>query len=239
MKISELYKILDEIAPFASQASWDNSGLLLGSQEDDFSKIYASLDIDNTLLDEIEENSLLLSHHPLIFKGLKKIDDIYPSSLLKKMIKKDIKLISLHTNFDLALLNRYFVEKVLNFKIHEIQDFIIYVKVDEDFDSLAKMIKEKLRIEHLRFTKAKERISSLAICTGSGSDLAVTLQADCFLTGDIKYHFALESLENGLSLIDIEHYHSEKYFAPCLQEALKTKGISIIIKDSKNPFSYI
>lgn len=239
MKISELYKILDELAPFSSQASWDNSGLLLGSQDSYFSKIYASLDIDSDLIESLEENSLLITHHPLLFKGLKKIDNAYPSNLLTKMIKKDIKLICLHTNFDLALLNRYFVEKVLNFEIHEVQDFIIYVKIEQDFDSLAKIIKEKLGIQHLKITKAKERVSMLALSTGSASDLASNLKADCFLTGDIKYHFALESLENGLSLIDIEHYHSEKYFAACLQEALKTKGISIIIKDSKNPFSYI
>lgn len=239
MKISQIYKILDEVAPFDTQESWDNSALLIGSNSDEFNKIYVSLDADSDLIDQLEENSLLITHHPLIFKGLKRLNGKYPSNLINKMIKKDIKLISLHTNFDLSVLNRYFVQNVLNFEIQKIQDFIIYVNIDMSFDELADLVKVKLGIEHLRVCKAKQRVKTLAICTGSASEFASNLQVDCFLTGDIKYHTALECLENGLSLIDIEHFYSEKCFGICLKDELKNKGIEVIIKNSKNPFSYI
>ena len=53
MKIGEIYKILDEISPFASQEEWDNSGLLVGSFETSAERVYLSLDVDDGLLDEV------------------------------------------------------------------------------------------------------------------------------------------------------------------------------------------
>ena len=74
MKIGEIYKILDEISPFASQEEWDNSGLLVGSFEASTERVYLSLDVDDELLDEAQPNSLIITHHPLIFKGLKSLN---------------------------------------------------------------------------------------------------------------------------------------------------------------------
>jgi len=65
------------------------------------------------------------------------------------------------------------------------------------------------------------------------------VQADCFLTGDIKYHDSKACYENGLSLIDVRHYESERFFATSLQKELKKKGLNGIIANSKNPFSTI
>ena len=83
MKIAEIYKNLDEICPFASQESWDNSGLQVGSFDSEFERIYLSLDLDSELLQNVLPNSLIITHHPLIFKGLKSLDySLYPSSLI-------------------------------------------------------------------------------------------------------------------------------------------------------------
>ena len=106
MKIAEIYKILDEICPFASQESWDNSGLQVGSFDSEFEQIYLSLDLDSELLQNVLPNSLIITHQPLICKGLKSLDySLYPSSLIREMMIKNISLISLHTNADLAFLN--------------------------------------------------------------------------------------------------------------------------------------
>ena len=105
MKIAEIYKILDEICPFASQEGWDNSGLQVSSFDSEFERIYLSLDLDSELLQNVLPNSLIITHHPLIFKGLKSLDySLYPSSLIREMVIKNISLISLHTNSDLAFL---------------------------------------------------------------------------------------------------------------------------------------
>lgn len=240
MKIAEIYKILDEIAPFEAQESWDNSGLLLGNMDDEFDKIYASIDLDSNLIQKIEKNSLVITHHPLIFKGLKSLNpSVYPSNLIYEIIKKDIKLISMHTNFDKFVLNQFVASEILGYKITEIRDFLVFFEVNKSFDEFAKEIKQKLKISNLRVVKAGEFIKTATLCTGSGADLLGSFKSDCFLTGDIKYHSALESLENKISLIDINHFESEAYFGQSLAKNLQKYNLNIIITNSINPFLYI
>ncbi len=239
MKIDEILDILDKIAPFELQESWDNSGLIVGSKEDSFSKVYLSLDVDSELVESLDENSLLIAHHPLIFKGLKQINfDKYPANIINKMIKKDIALISMHTNYDKAYLNRYVAQTVLGYKVIECEEFICYFEVEDKFDAFAKNIQERLKLPFLKTVKAKEFIKKAAITTGSGAELLNSIEADCFLTGDIKYHQAYEAKENNLSMIEIGHFESEIYFANSLSENLKNFNIQAIIANSKNPFTY-
>ena len=240
MKIAEIYQILDEIAPFEAQESWDNSGLLLGNMDDEFDKIYASIDLDSNLIQKIEKNSLVITHHPLIFKGLKSLNpSVYPSNLIYEIIKKDIKLISMHTNFDKFVLNQFVASEILGYKITEIRDFLVFFEVNKIFDEFAKEIKQKLKISNLRVVKASEFIKIATLCTGSGADLLGSFKSDCFLTGDLKYHSALESLENRISLIDINHFESEAYFGQSLAKNLQKYNLNIIITNSINPFLYI
>ena len=240
MKIAEIYQILDEVAPFEAQESWDNSGLLLGNMDDEFDKIYASIDLDSNLIQKIEKNSLVITHHPLIFKGLKSLNpSVYPSNLIYEIIKKDIKLISMHTNFDKFVLNQFVASEILGYKITEIRDFLVFFEVNKIFDEFAKEIKQKLKISNLRVVKASEFIKTATLCTGSGADLLGSFKSDCFLTGDLKYHSALESLENRISLIDINHFESEAYFGQSLAKNLQKYNLNIIITNSINPFLYI
>ncbi|PSM51909.1 Nif3-like dinuclear metal center protein, putative GTP cyclohydrolase [Campylobacter blaseri] len=240
MKISEIYQILDEIAPFEDQEEWDNSGLLVGSFDDEFDRVYASLDLDSNLVDSLEENSLIITHHPLIFKGLKRIDySRYPSNLIQKLIKKDIKLISMHTNYDKHILNKFVAKEILRYEIVSIDDFLINMEVDMSFNEFVDDIKKKLDIPNLRVVKTKDRVKRVALCTGSGISMLGHFDGDCFLTGDLKYHEALEAMENGISLIDINHFESERYFAISLKENLKKKQIEVIITNSVNPFTQI
>lgn len=240
MKIAEIYQILDEIAPFEAQESWDNSGLLLGNMDDKFDRIYASIDLDSNLIQKIEKNSLVITHHPLIFKGLKSLNpSVYPSNLIYEIIKKDIKLISMHTNFDKFVLNKFVASEILGYEITEIRDFLVFFEVNKSFDEFVKEIKQKLKISNLRVVKAGEFIKTATLCTGSGADLLGSFKSDCFLTGDIKYHSALESLENKISLIDINHFESEAYFGQSLAKNLQKYNLNIIITNSINPFFYI
>ncbi len=240
MKISEIYTLLDEIAPFELQEKWDNSGVQVGSFDDEFDDIYLSLDLDSNLLKEAKPNSLFITHHPLIFDGLKSIrHDRYPSNLIYTMIKKDIKLISMHTNADKAFLNRYVTEKVLGYTVTSSDDFLCNFEVEKSFDEFYHDIAKKLDIKAPRAVKTKEFIKTASVCTGSGGSLLSEVKTDCFLTGDIKYHTALEAKENSLSLIDIEHYQSEQFFPEAIQKLLKDKGINAIIAHSSNPYTTI
>ena len=239
MKISEIYAVLDTIAPFCDQEAWDNSGLILGNLQDEVSQIYLSLDLDSALVDSAKPNSLFITHHPLIFKGLKSLNpSVYPANLIYKMVQKNISLISLHTNYDKHILNKFVAENVLKYEITDIKDFIVFMKIDMKFDDLARDIKEKLQISNLRVVKTKDHIQTIALCTGSGSEMIPNSNIDCFLTGDLKYHTALENFENNVSLIDINHFESERYFAESLAKILQKNKIEVIITNSINPFKY-
>jgi len=240
MKLSQILKTLDAISPFDTQAQWDNSGLCVGDENQEIEHIYLSLDADNETIDEMPENALLVVHHPPIFKGLKSLHhDKYPSGFLMHAIKKNIAIVSMHTNYDLSHLNIYVVEEVLGYKVVKTEGHLCYFEVSKSFDDFAKEIGEKLGIEALFVVRCHDSVDMVALCTGSGSDLMEEVEADCFLTGDIKYHAAKEAYENRLSLIDIRHYESERFFAISLQKELKKKGFDGIIANSKNPFSII
>lgn len=238
MKIAEIYEILDQIAPFESAESWDNSGLLLGQMSDEFDLIYASLDISSDMIESLEKNSLLITHHPLIFGGLKCLNFAkYPANIIQKLIQKNIKVIAMHTNFDKCCLNQYVASEILGYEITEISEFLIKMRVNFSFDELINDIKNKLNLKMVKFSKISENVRNLGLCTGSGMDIADE-SLDCFLTGDIKYHDALKCLENGLNLIDITHFESEKYFGECLKKHLQKNKFEVIIINSKNPFEY-
>ena len=240
MKISEIYEYLNQLSPFDLQESWDNSGLLVGDFSFDATSIALSIDIDEKLIDSLEENTLLITHHPIIFGGLKQLEfSKYPANLIQKMIKKNISNIAMHTNFDQTHLNDYVVTEILGYEISKKDGFVTYVDVDEDFDVFAKKISTAFGLPHSKCVKTKNRVKKVALTTGSGCSLMRSVQADCFLTGDIKYHDAMEAKSLNLSLIDIGHYESERFFAQILQKHLKNLGLKVIIASSENPFTYI
>ena len=238
MLLGAIYDFLDTLSPFATQASWDNSGLLIGSRDDEVEQIYLSLDVDSALLEEVAKNSLIITHHPLIFSGLKQLLFAkYPASLIQTMVQKNISLIAMHTNFDLSHLNAYVASK-LGFEINETKEFVAYCEVNQSLDDLALHVKRVLGLEHLRIVRAKEWVGRCAITTGSGGDLISKIEADCFLSGDLKYHQAMEAKENNLSIMDIGHFESERYFPECLAQYLKNLPLKAIMSNSKNPFEY-
>ena len=240
MRISEIYQFLDTLSPFALQEEWDNSGLLVGDFSTKVQKIVLSIDVDINLIDSLEPNTLLITHHPIIFSGLKQLEfSKYPANLLQKMMQKNISNIAMHTNFDKTHLNDYVATEVLGYKISHKDDFIAYLEVNEPFDIFAKKISMAFGLSHTRVVKCSDEVKIAALTTGSGCSLMRTLEADCFLTGDIKYHDAMEAKTLNLSLIDIGHYESERFFAEILQTHLINLGLEVIISSSENPFTYI
>ena len=240
MKILEIYNQLNKISPFELQEKWDNSGLLVGDMNREFEHIALGLDLDHETLENAKEHTLFIVHHPIIFSGLKKLDfSVYPSNLLEIMIKKSISLIAMHTNFDKTHLNSYVFEKILGFKKEFQNDFICRTTGSWSKDELLKLLKDRLGLETLRVVSPKQKISSIALTTGAGASLLDEVDADCFLTGDIKYHDAMKAMSQNLMMVDIGHYESEKFFVDVLMNELKNLGHLGIISQSKNPFNII
>ena len=237
MILRDIYKLLNQISDFTLQEDWDNSGVQVGSLNQTIEKIYLSLDITTELVSKMDENSLLITHHPLVFKPLSSVvEEEFPSNLIYPLIAKKSAHIAMHTNFDKTHLNKYVVEQVLGYKVFELDEFIIYFEVRKNFDEFCDDIKKKLGIKNLNVVKNTKFVDIAAITTGSGASLQQDVKVDCFLTGDIKYHDAMLACEMKKSLIDIKHYESEIFFAKCLQKELKNYEIEGIISNSKNPF---
>jgi len=240
MKISEIYEFLDNLSPFELQESWDNSGLLLGDFNQDIKKVALSIDVDEALLDSLENDTLLITHHPIIFGGLKQLEfNKYPANLIQKMIQKNISNIAMHTNFDQTHLNEYVATQILGYKISHKDGFIAYLDINEDFDIFASKVATAFSLPYAKCVKSSNFIKTAALTTGSGCSLIKSIDADCFLTGDVKYHDAMEAKSINLSLIDIGHFESERFFADILLKHLKNLGLEAIISSSKNPFTYI
>ena len=244
MKLQEIYDVLNQISPFELQEKWDNSGVLVGSLDDEIENIYISIDLDLELAKSIEPKSLIITHHPLIFSGIKRVNyDTYCTKILKELIKKDVALISMHTNIDKTHLNLYVAEKILGFKVKNTNEFISYCDVNMKFDDLIKHVSDKLSLKTTKVVRCKDYIETLAIVTGSAMSLLDEVKADCYLTGDIKYHDAMEAKAREISLIDIRHYESERCFNTLLEELLreylKINKLKAIITASKNPFEFV
>ncbi|MBA1437877.1 MAG: Nif3-like dinuclear metal center hexameric protein [Epsilonproteobacteria bacterium] len=240
MKVLEIYKFLNQLSPFELQESWDNSGLLVGDFTHEISTVALSIDVDEALIDSLEPNTLLITHHPIIFGGLKQLEfSKYPANLIQKMIQKNISNIAMHTNFDQTHLNEYVATEVLGYRVKQKDGFIAYLEVQEDFDTFAKKVASAFDLQVIKCVKCEDFVKIAALTTGSGCSLMKSLQADCFLTGDVKYHDAMEAKSINLSLIDIGHYESEHFFAEIVAKHLKILGLKVIIASSKNPFTYI
>lgn len=240
IKIKDIYNYLDSISPFDTQESWDNSGLLIGNMDNEVENIFTSLEATKEVALRCTKNSLLITHHPLIFKALKTIDNTnYPSNIIDILIKNNITLISTHTNFDISHLNKSFIEDVLGFKESARNNFVSIIKYDGDIDTLCKYISLKLPNTTIKLSKAKDTIKNIGIVCGAGISLFYDIKdIDCIITGDVKYHDAIMFLQKDISVIDVGHYESEKHFPHLLGKYLKNIGYNATTIESRNPFIF-
>ena len=103
MKIRNIIKVLEQFAPKSLQESYDNSGLLIGHMDDDIDKLLITLDVTEEVLNEAIQKKckLIISHHPLIFGGLKSITGKNATErIVEQAIKNNIAIYAIHTNLD-------------------------------------------------------------------------------------------------------------------------------------------
>ena len=105
IKLQNVIEVIESFAPLAFQEKYDNSGLLVGNKQQEITGILICIDVTLPVIEEaIEQNcNLIVSHHPIIFTGLKKlIGQTEVERCVAKAIKNDIALYAAHTNLDNA-----------------------------------------------------------------------------------------------------------------------------------------
>ena len=139
MKLKELIQFLEKKAPLFLQEDYDNSGLICGSPEQEISGVLIALDCLEIIVDEAIENkcNVILTHHPIVFKGLKKITGKnYVERVIIKAIKNDIAIYAAHTNLDhvqdgvnAAIMERLGIKKpkILAPKSNLLRKLVVYV----------------------------------------------------------------------------------------------------------------
>ena len=118
MKIKEVLSALERFAPLPLQEGWDNAGLQIGLTEAEVSGALLCLDVNESIVDEAIEKgcNLIVSHHPLLFKGLKTISDAdYVQRTVMKAILNRIAIVSMHTNMDNNCVYRNASDRYPNF----------------------------------------------------------------------------------------------------------------------------
>ncbi|GAA8134432.1 GTP cyclohydrolase I [Helicobacter pylori] len=240
--VKEVLGVLNRLSPFELQELWDNSGLNVGSENHEFSGIVACLEITPKIALNTPQNALIITHHPLIFKPLKTLnDEAYPGNILKILIQKNISVISMHTNFDKTHLNKHFAGVLLGFdNLKEKGLMLVKENANMEFDALVKKIKSSLGVGLLACVKSSPIVKDLAFVCGSGASMFSSLKAQsCLITGDVKYHDAMIAQSLGISLIDATHYYSERGFALIMAEILHSFNYLVTIENFKNPLQII
>ncbi len=259
MKLKEIMQMLEELCPRSFAMSWDNVGLLVGRTDKEVQTIALALDATSEVIADAAAKGadLLLTHHPLLFGGVKNVTDSdYVGRRILELIRSDICCYAMHTNFDvlgmadaaadlLHLTDREVLEVTYEDDISvegigRIGALTEPIKLSE----CAQKVAEVFEIEHVRYYGDPDQmLVTCAILPGSGKseiDLAVKAGADVYITGDISHHDGLDAVEKGLAVIDAGHYGIEKIFIPYMKEYLEREmpSLRILSCDAGAPFAY-
>ena len=117
MIVRDVLNCITQLAPLSWQEHYDNAGLQIGDENQTVTKALITLDVTETVVDEAiaKQCDLIVSHHPLIFKGLKRLSKSSPvERTVLKAVKNDIAILSMHTNLDNSFegVNRRLAEKL-------------------------------------------------------------------------------------------------------------------------------
>ena len=215
----EIVRRIEAFAPLETQEKWDCSGWGVETSQQNVNKILYALTVTDDIIRQAREQNcdMIISHHPLFYIPIE---------------YKDINIYCAHTNLDLAEggTTDTLIEK-LGFKKTKNDGFVRIVELETPItveDLRNRLLKISPRLRHVNNCGAKT-VRTIGFCAGSGSEFIG--ETDAFVTGDLKFHTALDSKK---VVFDIGHFESE-IFAPGLLR--KISGVENgVIADEKSPF---
>ena len=240
LTINDVIKEIERIAKPEYAFDWDNCGLIAGNRNDNVKKILISLDITKEVaLEAVEKGcQMIISHHPLIFKAVKNLNvETYEGEVLSILYKNGIALYCAHTSLDVCKggVNDSLCE-LLNLKnVLFFEERIVYGEgiscsrigeFSETFtkNQLIKFIKEKTGAKSLNYYLEDKEYKTIGLCSGAGEEYAFMLKnIDVFLTGEVKYHTALELKRQNISFIAAGHYYTEAHIINTLALSLQKR----------------
>jgi len=220
--VNDCIRQLETWAPAHSQQTWDNSGLQLGNLRHPVRRILVALDCTLAVAQEAVQlgADLIVTHHPLLFKGIRQLNtSCYPANIIQLLLSHDISLYSMHTNLDIAPAG---VNETLADHLGLLPDGretdLFYLRgsvspqTGEQFLTAAAQALQISRAQIYGVLPAE--IRTVGICCGAGgdlfTDLPIHLQADLYVTGEVKYHDGLALAQNNVCVVAFGHYATQK-----------------------------
>lgn len=228
--IGDIYRRINEIAPFELQEEWDNAGILAGSEDKAVERVLLALDLNSAVLQEaVEKNvQLIVTHHPILFRGRKNLREDNPEGrLLCGLVRNHIGLIAAHTNYDNAVPGvNDALAKVLGLAEVEAHPHGLRVgtpgqKTLGEFRVHAESV---LGGPVRCYGREDREIGRVGVLGGAGGDFApeaIAAGADVYLTGEIAHHKAWDAYEAGLCVLEAGHAATELPAISTLAEGLQ------------------
>jgi len=260
MECTYITELLEELSPRAYAEKWDNVGLLVGRYDKDVNTVYIALDATDEVIDAaIEcEADLIITHHPLIFSAMKSVRaDDYIGRRVLKLARYDISYYAMHTNFDVMGMADAAADEI-ELSDREVLDVTFEDEIGcEGFGrigclrepmklyELCDFVKERFDLDTVKvFGNLSRDVEICAIAPGSGKSMlksAIDKGADVIITGDIDHHEGIDSVAQGLCIIDAGHYGIEKIFVPYMEEFIRRKmpDIKVYTHEQVSPFRVI
>ena len=252
IRVKDVTAVIEQFAPLSLQEKWDNSGLCIGSPEAPVTSVLLGLDCTPELVDEAVETGadMIVTHHPLIFSGLKKISPDDPVGLaVMKAVSAGIAVYAAHTTADkvLAGVSGAMAAKLglTNVEVLDPEGEGVGLGVVGDLPEpltarqAAELVKERFALKAMRASRPVEGlISRVAMCGGSGSSLigkAMEAGAQLYLCGDVSYHHFFT--RSGFMIMDIGHYESEVQIVDILFSLLKKNFPTFAVRMTRNIYS--
>lgn len=242
--VKDVFEYINSIAPFDKQCEWDNSGFIVGNADDEVSKIGVVLDITTEAIKYAAENgiNLIISHHPVIFRGIKTVMADDPTYML---IKNGISAICAHTSLDIArggvndaLADALGFENTVPLSDFGETEMVRVAEIKPLYGrQLAQLCVEKLST-CVSIADSGKIIKRIALCGGAGADFmnaAAKAGCDAYITGEAKHHEFLEAKSIGISLIAAGHFETENPVVAVMAENLRNNfdcGVEIIPQES-------
>lgn len=246
IKVSDVYNFIDSFAPFGSQFDWDNAGLLLGSKEQQVTRIAFALDATVQVIEDAVAAGcdLLVTHHPVIFKPLKEIDFSSPVGVA---VRYSLPVICAHTNLDISSrgVNTALAEKIglKNISTTPVNGELLWSgEISEtDAASFAKTLSNSLNTA-VTYSDSGKNIRKVAVCGGAAGEYlyaAADAGMDAYVTGEVHHHEYLDSARIGISVFCAGHFETENPVIPALEKMVREHfNIDTIIITQQRPAEY-
>ena len=249
IRVKDVTAAIEEFAPLSLQEKWDNSGLCIGSPDASVSSVLLGLDCTPELVDEAVSvgADMIVTHHPLIFSGLKKIAPEDPVGLaVMKAVSAGIAVYAAHTSADkvIAGVSGAMARRLglVNIEVLDAEDNGVGLGTVGDFpepmDSCAaiEFVKERFNLQAVRTSRPVGcPVSRVAMCGGAGGSLigkAEQAGAQLYLCGDISYHHFFTRPD--FMIMDVGHYESEIEIVDILFALLKKNFPTFAVRITEN-----